>query len=59
MDARLEELHIDSLRMVAIISEVEREFDVQFAPEDMLEFFLADRIRDLVGLLMDRIQAAS
>jgi acyl carrier protein len=54
-DARLDDLQIDSLRMVAIASQVEREFDVQFGPQDLLDFFLAERVEDLVTLISGRV----
>jgi acyl carrier protein len=54
--ARLEDLQIDSLRMVAIASQVEREFDVQFHPEDLLDFFMAERVEDLIRLISARVE---
>jgi acyl carrier protein len=54
--ARLEDLQIDSLRMVAIASQVEREFAVQFRPEDLLDFFLAERVEDLIRLISARVE---
>jgi acyl carrier protein len=54
--SRLEDLQIDSLRMVAIASQVEREFAVQFHPEDLLDFFMAERVEDLIQLISARVE---
>ena len=54
-DTPLLDLQIDSLRMVAIVSRVEQEFETRFSPDTILEFFMAEQVEDLIGLMRDSI----
>jgi len=41
--------------MVAIVSRVEQEFETRFSPDTILEFFMAEQVEDLIGLMRDSI----
>ena len=47
----MQDLNIDSLRMVAIVSQVEAQYGRQFGAEEVIDFFMAERICDLMGLM--------
>lgn len=54
-DASLLDLRIDSLRMVAIVAQVEQEYGTRFTADVMMELFLAEYVGDLVGIMRDHM----
>jgi len=45
------DLGIDSVKMVALVGQVESVFGLRFSTEDILEFFIAERVSDLIAVM--------
>jgi acyl carrier protein len=47
----LHDLEIDSLKMVSIVSQIEAAYGCEFGTEEIIDFFMAEKIADLIALM--------
>jgi acyl carrier protein len=51
LSTMLDDLRIDSLRMIDIVSRIEQEFGARFTTDHILDFFLARDVAELIQII--------
>lgn len=58
LDTPVLDLGLDSLKMISVIRAVEATFGTRFTVEDVIGFFMAERVSDMLASMKTRLERA-